>query len=113
MNSNNRNKYFKGNYRDFSQTKGYFIGRFMREKGFPTLETEEVEIAWKILPTIFDDKKPHFHKKGVEINIIISGSYKVWIEGKVMILKKGDFLVVYPRAELKNISAKKDTEMIV
>ena len=113
MKIKNKNKFFHGNIKDFSQTKGYFIGRFMDQRGFPLLETDEVEIAWKKLPTTFDEEKPHFHKNGVEINIVISGNYKVWVEGEEKTLKKGDFLVVYPEAKLKNIFAQKGTELIV
>jgi mannose-6-phosphate isomerase-like protein (cupin superfamily) len=113
MKAQNKNKFAHGNIKDFSETKGYFIGQFMGERGFPHLETEEVEIAWKKLPTIFNEDRPHFHKTGVEINIVIKGSYKVWLEGKEKTLKKGDFLIVYPEAKLKNISAGNGTELIV
>lgn len=85
----------------------------MQEKGFPLLATDEVEIAWKVLPPNFGDKTPHFHKKGVEINIVVSGSYKVWVDGEEIELKKGDFLVVYPEAKLRNISAQEGAELIV
>jgi len=85
----------------------------MGEKGFPLLTTDEVEIAWKILPANFGDKVAHFHKIGVEVNIVISGSYKALVDGKETGLKRGDFLVVYPETRLKNISAQEGTELIV
>lgn len=113
MKTQNKNKFFYGRVKDFSQTKGYFIGQFMGQKGFPVLETDKVEIAWKKLPRTFKEETPHFHKRGIEINIVISGCYKVWIEGEEKELKKRDFLVVYPQAKLKNISATKGTELIV
>lgn len=84
----------------------------MGERNYPLLETDEVEIAWKKLPTRFNDDKPHFHKKGVEVNIVVSGAYKVSVEGKEKTLKAGNFLVVYPKAKLKNISAEHGTEII-
>lgn len=113
MKAANRDKYFHGRYKDFDKTGGYFLGQFMGSKGHPLLETDEVEIAYKKLPANFGDKKPHYHKKGVEINIVISGSYKVCIQGEEVELNKGDFLVVYPESELKNISAQEGTELIV
>lgn len=113
MRKENREKYVKGNVSEFSQTKGYFVGRFLGEAGHPELETEKVEIAWKELPTTFDEETPHFHKGGVEVNIVISGSYTVQIEDETVTLIEGDFLVVYPEKKLKNISAEENTELIV
>jgi mannose-6-phosphate isomerase-like protein (cupin superfamily) len=109
----NKNKFVKGNIASFNATSGYFIGRFMGEKGFPDLETEEVEIAWKKLPTTFNEPNTHYHKGGVEINIVISGKYRVEVNGEEVELAKGDFLVVYPEAKLKNLMADPNTELIV
>jgi len=113
MKSQNKNKYVMGNIGEFSETKGYFIGTFMGEKGHPELETDEVEVAWKKLPTVFNEETPHFHRGGVEVNIVISGEYRVLVGREEMSLGKGDFLVVYPETQLKNISAEKYTEVIV
>ena len=112
MKVQNKNHFFVGNIKNFSQPNGYFIGQLMGERNYPLLETDEVEIAWKKLPTRFNDDKPHFHKKGVEVNIVVSGAYKVSVEGKEKTLKAGNFLVVYPKAKLKNISAEHGTEII-
>lgn len=113
MEIENKNKFYHGSISNFGETKGYFIGQFMGQRGKPDLETDEVEIAWKVLPTTFNEREPHFHKKGVEVNIVVSGSYRVWVEGEEVELKKGDFLVVYPEAKLRNISAEEGTELIV
>lgn len=113
MKTKNKNKFVKGNVNDFSETKGYFIGRFLGQKGFPSLETDEVEVAWKKLTITFDEKVPHYHKGGIEINIVIAGSYLVWVAGEKIKLSKGDFLVIYPETQLKNLSAEEGTELIV
>lgn len=113
MLSKNQNKFIKGNASNFGITNGYFIGRFMGDKGFPDLETDEVEIAWKKLPTVFNEKNTHYHKGGVEINIVVSGEYDVEVNNERVNLRKGDFLVVYPEAKLKNLKAKPNTELIV
>ena len=113
MKAKNKNTYVKGNKGEFSESSGYFIGRFMGEKGHPELATDEVEVAWKKLPATFDEESPHFHKGGVEINVVVSGSYKVQIESEKIALKRGDFLVVYPETRLRNISAEAGTELIV
>lgn len=113
MRSDNKNKFAKGQIADFDSTKGYFIGRFMGEKGFPNLETDEVEIAWKKIPMTLDEPRAHYHKVGVEINIVISGGYTAEVNGEIVDLKRGDFLVVYPESPLRNIKAEDGTELIV
>lgn len=113
MKKANKNKFFLGKLKDFQKFKGYFIGQFMEEKGFPLLETEEVEVAWKKLPKNFDEEKPHLHKRGVEINIVIKGKYRTLLNGELVEISEKEFLVVYPRTSLKNISATKGTELIV
>lgn len=113
MKKTNKNKFFKGKLDDFQKFSGYFIGQFMGEKGFPILETDEVEIAYKKLPEKFEGDKPHFHKKGVEISIIIKGKFKAQVNKKIVEISEKEFLVVYPRTTLKKISAQKDTELIV
>ena len=112
MKITNNNKFILGNKDDFSETKGYFIGQFMGQRGFPELETEEVEVAWKTLPTNFSEE-PHYHKGGVEINIVIKGSYKAIVNGQELTLTAGNFLVVYPQTVLQNVSAEEGTELIV
>jgi len=109
----NKDKYVKGKLGDFQKFNGYFIGQFMGEKGLPALETDEVEIAYKKLPEKFEEEKPHYHKKGVEVNIVIKGRYKAQVNGKVVEISSNEFLVVYPQSTLKNISAQKGTELIV
>ena len=113
MQASNKNNFFLGKLEDFQKFSGYFIGRFMGEKGFPVLETDKVEVAWKKLPTNFSDEKPHFHKKGVEINIVINGKYKALVNGELIEISEKEFLVVYPQSTLKNVSATEGTELIV
>ena len=109
----NKNKFVHGKIADFDDTGGYFIGQFMGQRGKPVLETEEVEVAWKKIQTEFSDSKPHYHKRGVEINIVINGSITVLISEKEITIRKGEFLIVYPETELLDISAEEETEMIV
>ncbi len=113
MKTENKDKYYRGNVADFSETKGYLIGRFMGEKGFPLLETDEVEVAWKKLPAGSCNEKPHFHRKGVEITIVIAGRCRLEIDGKEISLSKGDFLVIYPETRLQNRATEEGTEVIV
>lgn len=109
----NKDKFFKGKLEDFQKFSGYFIGQFMGEKGFQILETDEVEIAYKKLPEKFEEERPHYHKKGVEINIVIKGKYKAQVNGEIVEISEKEFLVVYPETRLKNISAQGRTELLV
>jgi len=43
MKINNKDKFVKGKIFDFNETKGYFIGRFVGEKGFQILKQKK----WK------------------------------------------------------------------
>lgn len=113
MRLDNKDKFVYGNTKDFSQTKGYFIGRFMGEKGRPDLETDEVEVAWKVFPIASGEETLHYHKEGIEINIVVSGGYKVLVGGVEKEIKKGDFLVVYPETKLKTLSIEGGSEIIV
>jgi len=113
MKRTNKDKSFKGKLKDFQKFSGYFIGQFMGERGFPILETDEVEITYKKLPEKFEEERPHYHKKGVEVNIVIKGKYKAQVNGENVEISSNEFLVVYPRSTLKNISAQKGTELIV
>ncbi len=113
MKKANKNKSFKGSLGDFQKFSGYFIGQFMGEKGFPILETDEVEIAYKKLPEKFSEEKPHYHKKGIEVNIVIKGKYRAQVNGEIVEISSNEFLVIYPQATLRNISAQKGTELIV
>lgn len=70
-------------------------------------------MAWKKLPTHFEENQAHFHKVGVEVNVVVSGGYVVEINGETVELKQRDFLVVYPEAALRNISAQPNTELLV
>lgn len=49
MNKSIKNKYLNGNIKDFRDSKGWFVGHFMRERGYPLLESSEVEVAYKTL----------------------------------------------------------------
>lgn len=112
MKSNNKDKFFTGKFSDFKATKGWAVGQFMGKRGFPDLETDEVEVCWKIIPKQ-TEYKFHYHKKGVEITVVISGSYSLIVNGQKLSLKKGDFLVVYPETKLRNLGAEKGAEAIV
>lgn len=108
----NKNKYVKGNTSDFKKSGGWFIGQFMSKWGHPELETQEVEVGLKILRK-GDKDKLHYHKKGVEIAIVISGWFKASVNGEQVEAKERDFLIVYPQAQLELVDFIDGTEVIV
>ena len=112
MKIKNKNKFVKGNINTHS-VGNYIIGRFMGEKGFPEQETEEVEVAWKKLNSSDGYIEEHFHKKGVEINIVIAGGCNMNVNGEKVSLQKEDFLIVYPESKLGNFEVEDGTEMII
>ena len=101
-----------GNTSDFNSSGGYFIGQFMSKYSRDELVTDKVEIAWKKLDSSFKEA-PHYHKIGIDINIIISGHVTAKIEGKSYDLYPRDFLVIYPPTILEDYIVHEDTELIV
>jgi len=112
MKLQNKNKFAKGNIKTHS-VGSYIIGRFMGEKGFPNQETDEVEVAWKKLGSKDNYVEEHYHKGGVEINIVIAGSCSMVVNGERVSLGKEDFLIVYPETRLGNFEVVDGTEMII
>jgi mannose-6-phosphate isomerase-like protein (cupin superfamily) len=107
----NDKKYFIGKIQDYEQKKGWFFGHFMEKD---LLRSNLVEVAYQDVP----NKKPspedwHYHKKGLEINIVISGSASFKINGKQVTAGKDEFWVVYPHTTIENFSTIKDTKLVV
>lgn len=101
-----------GKTSDFESSRGYFIGQFMSQYGKPDLVTDQVEVAWKKLTPDFKEI-PHYHKIGIDINIIISGHVTAVISGKKYELYPRDFLIVYPPTVLDDYIVHENTELIV
>lgn len=111
MRSDWRKKYFVGKVSDKAQKKGWFFGHFMNEK---LLNSDLVEVAWQDI----SGKKPdpqdkHYHKKSVEINIILSGWMKLNINGQRVRAGKGEFYVIYPESMVEEVEAGENTELMV
>lgn len=91
------NKYFAGKYTDFGDENGWFINSFI-EKGNPRY-CEKMEILYKEHKAGDKSQASHYHKKKVELLILIEGKAKYKVNGKEIILNKGDFLFV----DVKNV----------
>lgn len=113
MNKSNKNTYFKGNVDNHKDSKGWFVGQFMGKYRCPELETDEVEVCWKVLKKKNEPDPPHIHKKGVEIAIVISGWFKAIINGEEVHVGKREYVVVYPESKLERIENKEGTEVLV
>lgn len=85
------NKYFVGRYDQALATRGWFVGAFF-DKNHPC-KTDEVEIVYQERKP-GDICEPHYHRKKIELLIIIEGRTKYNVNGKDIILRKGDFLFV-------------------
>ena len=90
------NKYFAGKYTDFDDNNGWFINSFI-DKSNPRY-CENVEVLYKEHKT-GDKMQAHYHNKKVELLIFIEGKAKYNVNGKDIILNKGDFLFM----NVKNI----------
>ena len=84
-------KYFHGKYENNEQTKGWFIGSFFEEGNH--CKNSKLEVMYRIHKK-GDIVEPHYHKKKVELLIVIDGNARYNINGKNIFLKKGDYLFI-------------------
>jgi mannose-6-phosphate isomerase-like protein (cupin superfamily) len=104
-------KYFVGKISDYIQKKGWFFGHFMEEE---LLRSDLVEVAYQDVPDKKADPEDwHYHKKTVEINIVLSGSATFKINGETVKVEKEGFWVVYPGTVIEDFSTEKDTKLVV
>ncbi|MBU1017314.1 MAG: cupin domain-containing protein [Patescibacteria group bacterium] len=84
-------KYFYGQYANFSQTRGWFVGSFFEEKH--PCKTDVVEACYHEHKK-GDVVEPHYHKLKVELFIILEGKAIYTVNDKEVMLNKGDFIFV-------------------
>jgi len=84
-------KYFKGSFKNYEESKGWFVGSFF-DDGNP-LKTDKVEIKYH-QHSIGDKTSSHYHKEKVEILLILEGCAKYKINDKEVILNGGDFIFI-------------------
>lgn len=106
-----KNKYFIGKIEKHAQNKGWFFGHFMEDE---LLKNDAVEIAWQdisnLKPTPGDK---HYHKLSVEINIVLSGTVRLTINGERKTVAQGEFYVIYPYTEVEAVEADNNTHLII
>jgi len=107
-------RYTVGRISEFQrETRGYFLGSFMAERGFPSLNFREVEVAWMRVPTT-DESRPHYHLHSTEITIVVSGGLNLIVDQKDSVrLEAGEFIVITPETVLQNLSNDPGTEVMV
>jgi quercetin dioxygenase-like cupin family protein len=92
------NKYYIGKYNKFEKYKGWFIGSFFNDDD--PRKTDKVEVQYK------EQKKghvckSHYHKKKIELLIMIKGGAIFTINGNRQKIKTGDFLFI----DINNITS--------
>ena len=85
------NKYFKGDFREPNEYKGWFVGDFL-DSAHPC-KTDKLEVAYKEHEK-GDVCKPHYHEQKVELIILLKGSAKYTVNGEELILHGGSYLFV-------------------
>lgn len=108
-----RGRSIVGTVDDHAKERGWFFGHFVDE---PLLQSDLVDVAWQKVP----NKQPspdqeHFHRHSVEINVVLSGSIRLKIDGVEHDLRKGQFYVVWPESVVGDIAtdADADAEILV
>lgn len=114
-------RYFKGdiNSPEFKQTRGYFVGFFMRGKvagdgsSMDILVRDDVECTIMELPE-HDPSKPHFHKTGYEVTYCLSGRLHLIVDQKDEVdLAENQFLIIPPGVILQNPTNDPGTRIFV
>ncbi|KKT17377.1 MAG: hypothetical protein A2654_01470 [Candidatus Nealsonbacteria bacterium RIFCSPHIGHO2_01_FULL_43_31] len=90
--------------------RGFLCGAFLPENN--PLYTKKVEVVWIKLDSKMSWER-HFHKEVDEITIVIKGSLEEEIEGDVLKLKPGDFVLVKSGSVTHTKKAKDGTVLIV
>lgn len=104
-------KYFVGKIGDYVHKKSWFFGHFMEE---PLLRSDLVEVAYQnVSDKKADPADRHYHKKSIEINIVISGQAKFKINGESVTIGEGEFYIVYPFSVVEGFSTSPNTKIIV
>lgn len=107
----NEGGYFTGRTNGTAKARGWFFGSFMDE---PLLRSHQVEVAWMPIPNVVPHaKENHFHRESVEINIVVSGSLCVAINGTTYHLSRGEFYVIWPLTTVEVLSSDADAALIV
>lgn len=89
-------KFFKGSFKNFKSTKGWFVGSFFDEND--PLKTDKIE-AMYCDHKAGDIQTAHYHKDKVELLLLIEGKAIYKINDKKVMLRSGDFLFI----DVKNI----------
>lgn len=114
-------RFLVGNMSDptFRETRGYFVGFFMRDKSLPDgspadiLTRDDVECAIMELPE-HDLSKPHYHKKAYEVTFCLSGRLYLIVDQKDEIeLATNQFLIIPPEVILQNPVNEPGTRVLV
>lgn len=84
-------KYFLGCYTNPGAFKGWQIGSFF-DKNHPC-KTDKIELLYKE-HIAGDTEKPHYHKEKIELILMLDGSAKYNVNGKDVLMEKGNFLFV-------------------
>lgn len=104
-------QYFVGNVQKVGKERGWFFGAFADE---PLLHSDAVEVGWQHIPIVTPSPtQKHLHKQSVEINVLLSGSMNITIDGTRHQLGPGDFYVIWPYTIIEEITTGEDTQIMV
>lgn len=89
--------------------RGFLSGAFLLKKH--PFYSKNLEVIYReIKPK--DKPNRHYHKKTEEFLIVLSGEYQEKVNGKKVVLRKGDFIFLKPKMKTEFLGAKKGTKVI-
>lgn len=96
---------------EFDETRGYFAGPFMSDKGHPELQVEDTEASFMKLPEE-DTSRPHYHEFLHELTLCLTGRLHLIIDGNEVELFPLQLLYVPPGVVLQNPRNDPGTTMV-
>jgi len=84
-------KYFLGDYKEPNDYKGWFVGAFIKDDD--PCKTEKLEVVYREHDQ-GDKTEPHYHKKKIELLVMLEGKARYQVNGNEVILESGKYLFI-------------------
>jgi len=103
--------YIVDNVRNYKKTRGWICEHFFPE-GF-LQKNSELEVKFTDeYKKVGESEKEHEHLCGKEVVIVIEGEMELLINGKIIIMKKGDFIYSDGRLKEAVLNTSKPSKLI-
>ena len=103
-------KYKIDNIENYTETKGWLCGHFFPRESLS--HTSDLEVKFDTLKP-GHTKEEHWHPRGMEILVVVSGKMEFQIDNKKHILEKGDFLLTKENVKETLLKVHEPTNIVI